>query len=255
MTNLKIFIDNSFETPWAFTQWQKIISAWKESPLIICDSIEDADAILITLTSPKNGYANTTDFIAQSKKYTILAEKVFVFDPFDDALGLFPGIYASLRSYLFNQKRHRTGCYIQSHNEFITYKEPSCEGWIRYLFSFQGNATSRVRRKLFLTDFNRDDVLIERKQPRGGRVAGGIGQTAEDADNSSEMLEFKRRYAEVITRSKFVLCPRGYGTSSFRLFETMQSGRVPVIISDAWVPCSNIEWSKFSCTKDLGGVI
>jgi len=242
MSNLKIFIDNSFETPWAIAQWQKIIGSWKESSLAICDSIEDADVILITLTGPKGDYARIIDFIAQSTKYSALAEKVFVFDQFDPAVGLFPGIYASLRRYLFSQSRHRTGCYLQSLNEFITYREPDCEGWIRYLFSFQGNASSRVRNRLFLTEFGRNDVLIERKRPPGGRIAGGH----ENDDSSPEVVEFKRQYAEVITRSKFILCPRGHGTSSVRLFETMQSGRVPVIISDAWVPFSNIEWSRFA---------
>jgi hypothetical protein len=226
---MKIFIDNSFETPWAITQWQRIIGSWKERSLIICDSIEDAEVILITLTYPKDDYIKIINFIARSKKYSNLAEKVFVFDPNDTVLGLFPGIYASLRSYLFSQMRHRTGCYIASFNEFITYKEPDCDG-SRYLFSFRGSATSGVRLRLFLTNFGRNDVLIERTQKF----------------SESEMREFKMRYAEVITRSKFVLCPRGIGVSSCRLFETMQSGRVPVIISDAWVPCSNIEWSKFS---------
>jgi hypothetical protein len=104
------------------------------------------------------------------------------------------------------------------------------------LFSFQGNATAGVRNNLFATDFGRKDVLIERAK----------GCPGHDWNSPSELVEFKKQYAEVITRSKFVLCPRGIGTSSCRLFETMQSGRVPIIISDAWVPCSNIEWSKFS---------
>jgi hypothetical protein len=43
-----------------------------------------------------------------------------------------------------------------------------------------------------------------------------------------------------------VLCPRGIGTSTFRLFETMQSGRVPVILSDAWVPSAGIDWNAVS---------
>ena len=246
---MKIFIDHSFETPWERARWQKIIGSWEDSSLIICDSMEGADVILITLTGPKDDYTKIIDSIAQSKKYAVLAEKVFVFDPSDSAIGLFPGIYASLTSYLFSHKRHRTGCYLPSFNEFIFYKEPDRGGWIRYLFSFQGSVNSRLRRKLFLTDFGKNDVLIERREPPGGRMAGGIPGTVEDAfwESSPEMMELRRQYADIITRSKFVLCPRGYGSSgSFRVFETMQSGRVPVIISDRWVPWSNIEWSKFS---------
>jgi hypothetical protein len=52
-----------------------------------------------------------------------------------------------------------------------------------------------------------------------------------------------------------VLCPRGIGTSSFRLFETLQSGRVPVILSDSWVPCAGMDWDAFSLRvreRDIG---
>lgn len=243
MINLRLFVDNSFETPWALSQWQKIIHIWKEnSSLIVCDSIRDADAVLITLADPSGDYAGIIESIAVSKSYSALADKLFVFDTQDTPLGLFPGVYASLRSYLFTHSRHKTGCYIQSFNEFISHTEPALAN-IKYLFSFQGNLTSGVRKTLFSTDFGRNDVLIGRTPPFWDRIG------------SQEMAEFKRRYADVVARSQFVLCPRGIGTSSFRLFETMQSGRVPVIISDGWVPCANIEWSKFSLRvreKDIG---
>ncbi len=42
--------------------------------------------------------------------------------------------------------------------------------------------------------------------------------------------------------SKFVLCPRGRATVSIRLFETMELGRVPVILSDEWVPPDGPDW-------------
>src|ERR1019366_9377897 len=53
-------------------------------------------------------------------------------------------------------------------------------------------------------------------------------------------------YVELLKTTKFVLCPRGFGTSSWRLFETMKAGRVPVIISDEWVPPAGPDWKKFS---------
>jgi len=58
--------------------------------------------------------------------------------------------------------------------------------------------------------------------------------------------ERTKRYAETLARSKFVLCPRVIGTTSYRLFETMQMRRVPVIISDAWVPPVGPDWGSFS---------
>ena len=53
-------------------------------------------------------------------------------------------------------------------------------------------------------------------------------------------------FARVLAGSDFVLCPRGIGSSSIRVFEAMRAGRVPVIVSDDWIepPCG--EWSRFS---------
>ena len=45
-----------------------------------------------------------------------------------------------------------------------------------------------------------------------------------------------------MARSDYVLCPRGIGTSSFRLFEAMEAGRAPVIISNDWVQPGFIDW-------------
>jgi hypothetical protein len=68
-----------------------------------------------------------------------------------------------------------------------------------------------------------------------------------DANRSAEeMAAAKKRYAETVRRSKFVLCPRGTGTASFRLFETLAAGRVPVIISDDWEPISGPDWGSCS---------
>jgi hypothetical protein len=55
-----------------------------------------------------------------------------------------------------------------------------------------------------------------------------------------------RRYADLCANSKFILCPRGIGTSSLRLFETLQAGRVPVIVSDDWVPPRGPDWPRFA---------
>jgi len=50
------------------------------------------------------------------------------------------------------------------------------------------------------------------------------------------------------SRSKFLLCPRGYGLNSFRLYEAFQLGCVPVIITDKpFLPWADeLVWSKFS---------
>jgi len=200
---------------------------------VICDTRSDADIVLVTLTSPTGDYDETIECISRSEMYSSIADKLFVFDSHDTPVGFFPGVYAQLRHYLFNTTRHRTGCFIQSFNEFIRYREPE-ETSIRYLFSFQGNMTSRVRKRLLSTNFGTKDVLVERTEPFWDRIG------------SPELIGFKKQYADTMANSKFVLCPRGIGTSSFRLFETMQTGRVPIILSDAWVPSAHIDWNSFS---------
>jgi hypothetical protein len=50
----------------------------------------------------------------------------------------------------------------------------------------------------------------------------------------------------MLANSKFVLAPRGLGTSTWRLFEAMRMARCPVIISDAWVPPEGINWDSCS---------
>jgi hypothetical protein len=71
------------------------------------------------------------------------------------------------------------------------------------------------------------------------------------------LRDFWRRYARIMQASKFVLCPRGLGVSSVRLFDTMRIGRVPVILSDDWVEPAGPAWEKFSIRipeSEFGGI-
>jgi hypothetical protein len=44
-----------------------------------------------------------------------------------------------------------------------------------------------------------------------------------------------REYCKIMARSKYVLCPRGYGLSSFRIQEAIQMNAIPVYISDEFI--------------------
>ncbi len=41
-----------------------------------------------------------------------------------------------------------------------------------------------------------------------------------------------RDYCDILAKSVFSLCPRGYGPTSFKLAESIQMGSIPVVISD-----------------------
>lgn len=57
-----------------------------------------------------------------------------------------------------------------------------------------------------------------------------------------------QKYANIILRSYISLCPRGYGGSSFRFFESMQLGVVPMLVGDIDTrPFKEyIDWSQCS---------
>ncbi len=43
--------------------------------------------------------------------------------------------------------------------------------------------------------------------------------------------------------SRYILCPRGCGNSSHRLFESMSLGTASVIPPDKWRPVEGVDWS------------
>jgi hypothetical protein len=65
-------------------------------------------------------------------------------------------------------------------------------------------------------------------------------------------------FIAVTSRSVFALCPRGYGKTSFRLYEVMALGAIPIYIWDdlEWLPYKNkLNWNNFSISiniKDIG---
>jgi len=54
-------------------------------------------------------------------------------------------------------------------------------------------------------------------------------------------------YRDLMSRTKYGLCPRGYGKTSFRLYEMFSMGVVPVYIyDDPWIPYADeLDWSLF----------
>src|SRR5262249_33625868 len=99
-----------------------------------------------------------------------------------------------------------------------------------FLFSFLGRvATHPVRREVRLLDTALTPCL-----------------DVADGSKRFPCFDYAKTYAQLLERSSFILCPRGFGVSSIRMFEAMSFGRVPVIISDAWQPSPGIPWQEFS---------
>ena len=62
----------------------------------------------------------------------------------------------------------------------------------------------------------------------------------DDYDNISE-------FEDIMNNSIFSLCPRGTSPTSFRLYEALEAGSIPIYISDEyWVPFKDdLDWEKF----------
>jgi hypothetical protein len=107
----------------------------------------------------------------------------------------------------------------------------------RFDFSFVGGITAGVRQRI-CASFAGD------RQPSNALVK--VQAASWDTILSRDTTASKREYADSIRYSRFVLCPRGAGAGSVRLFETMRAGRVPVIIADEYVLPAGIDWKKCS---------
>lgn len=53
------------------------------------------------------------------------------------------------------------------------------------------------------------------------------------------------KYIEILKRSTFVLCPRGYGITSFRMFEAIHFNAIPIYISDEFWEPFNIPFEEY----------
>lgn len=104
----------------------------------------------------------------------------------------------------------------------------------KFMFSFVGDPdTHPVRKKILALSHAR------------AFLSGSSGGKADHAEPEVKKT-IEHFYIDSILNSHFVLCPRGYGPTSMRLFEVMQMGRVPVIIGDSWIPVPDIEWNSFA---------
>jgi hypothetical protein len=199
--------------------------------LSITDQAGEADLILFVDSYTDTRYRFIRDHPLTARQ----PHKCFLFSQLDDPIHVLPGIYANL-----DRRHHRIGwsdgfCFVDTYksNPYLAKARELCSERLT-LFSFLGRDSHPVREKLFASRFDRADVIIEETT--------GYNHWARD----ERAEQFQRRYAEVSASSKFIVCPRGAGVSSMRLFEAMELGCVPVIVSDDWVPPSGPRWEDFS---------
>lgn len=61
----------------------------------------------------------------------------------------------------------------------------------------------------------------------------------------TDKVEKMPKFCNILSRSVFTLCPRGYGPTSFRIAEAMQYGSIPVYISDNFIEPHGINFNEY----------
>lgn len=193
----------------------------------LAESAEEADAILFVENAHFDDYVYKK--LARHPLLKQFPNKVFMYNEVDKPYCALPGLYCSMPSRFFHDQRQVAFPYLMTPNRFVPY----IHQWQvekRWLFSFVGSASHRIRK----------DVIALSEV-----TAGGVKDTSEfnvwdssERERTSQGMDF----AEALAGSHFVLCPRGIGTSSYRVFEAMQAQRVPVVISNHWVEPPHVDW-------------
>lgn len=99
----------------------------------------------------------------------------------------------------------------------------------RYIASFMGNKTHPIRDEMFAAFGNRRGFV---------EVDGGWYRL--DYTNESPYV-----YMATMAASTFSLCPRGYALPSFRAFEAIHQGSIPVYISDEFMEPYGIDFNEY----------
>jgi hypothetical protein len=210
--------------------YRAILELYHQSEPRVHDLVDDpeaADLILMVGSWDLNGKG-----IIESPLPRRYPEKTFAYYDSDAFIPLLPGIYTSPQKSLFSFF-HRTES--QTYVQLLNRSPVQASSEKNYLFSFTGGSTSLLRKRLYKARFNRPDILIEDTSAYSHWDAGQQGRQ-----------EAQERYVTVIARSHFVLCPRGAGTGSLRLFEVMQKSGCPVILADDYVLPVGPRWEDFA---------
>lgn len=204
---------------------------------IVVDNPNNADVIIFQ----NHSYA----YIKQSRYYQNYKKKCIVLTETDKPNYFLPGVYASGYNHLLSKGRIKTYCYFYTNrntlkkNQFIDeYKNKRLKE--KYLFSFIGGSTSWVRKRLFkLYKHQVDDNFLIQSSDDYNHWDSNVTTLLSKRDKQES-------YVKNVKESLFYLCPRGAGHGSIRLFEVMELGISPVIISDNWILPEGPDWKEFA---------
>ena len=132
----------------------------------------------------------------------------------------------------FNTKIPRTSSVVPLPLVYEPFNAPKEKKEKKFIASYIGRSTHELRKKLINKLKDDPNFYVHNLEYMDSNIL------------EQDVNKFKK----LISESYFSLTPRGFGPTSFRLYESIQSGSVPVYISDNhFLPYKElINWSEFS---------
>jgi len=199
------------------------------NPKLLTDRVEEADWHYLPiywtrwLVNHDYGKLGNNELQQYVDKALISPRKTFTICQYDDG----PVVNLHGTTVLLSSRKTKVGIDIPLLSS--AHKIPLFKPRKKYLASFIGRvSTHKIRAKISNIISGNDKCLF---------IDGDIGT---------------KKYVSLMLKSYVALCPRGYGGSSFRFYESMQLGLIPFLIGDIDTrPFKKyIEWDKFSFYTD-----
>jgi hypothetical protein len=173
--------------------------------------------------------------VRAARLYQRYPERCFLHSGVDRVVPFLPGIYPSLERSWSWPGWTRGGCYLIQKNPFLAGAAAATR---QYLASFVGcSGETPVRHRLRALERSPGFLVRDTTTAFVGAIRRG---------DQAALNQLKAAYGEVCAASKFMLCPRGVGASSVRLFEAMELGIAPVVLADDWVEPVGPRWADFA---------
>lgn len=236
---LKIHIYSLLTEDASASNQEKILySLWEKSDRShhLVKDARDADLVLFCDIAGPGWFAG----LRKNPEIRRNPAKCFAISDSDRPMPLLHGIYTSAHKKLKCQSRYRSAGYNlypanQKNNCVESFSGRAAELPKKYLFSFTGRDSAQVRKALFRLPPN-PEVFVVNTTDKFNLFG----------DSLATQADWEQKYCDTMAASKFCVCPRGVGSASVRLFESMRMGVAPIILSDDWIFPKGPEWSEFA---------
>ena len=197
--------------------WNEVLSS---SYIDVVGTTEVSDVLLYIDCHQYLGYS-VRDSLAQLAQVRSHNGSIVVYNERDrpdfDMIGLYTSVTRWMKSDRFISCPYIRTMYGQKYNV------PSFRS---RLVCFRGTSTHRSRLRIPNALDDRIDCQL---------VTG-----------SKSRMVAKHEFQQWMSNFQYSLCPRGHSPNSFRIFESMWSGTIPVVISDSWQPSYGFDWTKIA---------